>query len=246
MPKHHPESWSMSPFPTWFVFVAKLPGISAESGWGPSAAAHPWENIDLVTSLPPEVGWDLCPVWRPSFRNLPPCIVSTMSFSVCACVEGACLPLFIKRSLLGIAYAAFSWSRWWKMLYKRGWVGLLSAKLSACQQFIAVWLQWQSKSPAASQHSSCGTALALPSFLKEIISLCLSHVDIWSRNWSYRMKSHGSLKIWGAGQMCCDASCTLAHLCADPSLSMCRQWCTQFMDLEGNLANSLLVESQRW
>lgn len=30
MPKHHPES--MSPFPTWFVFVAKLPGISAESG----------------------------------------------------------------------------------------------------------------------------------------------------------------------------------------------------------------------
>lgn len=57
-------------FPTWHMFMAKLGGISAVSGSGPSMAAHPQVNVDWVTKLSLKVNWDLCPVWRTRFRHL--------------------------------------------------------------------------------------------------------------------------------------------------------------------------------
>lgn len=146
-------------FPVWHVFMAKLPEISAESGSGPYMQLTPkWMQTELLACL-----WRLIGIYV-LFGELAleiwlPCIVSMMCFSVHACVKGACLLLFIEKSLLDIAYAAFLWSCWWKMLYKQGWIGLDSVSLRACQQFIAVWLQWPRTSTAASEWAQLLAAL---------------------------------------------------------------------------------------
>lgn len=147
-----------------------------------------------MTSLSLKVNWDLCPVWRSSFRDLTSWH-SLYDVFFCACVRKRHFPFAVYwKSLLDIAYAAFLWSCWWKMLYKQGCIGLDSVSQRACQQFIAVWLQRPSTSTAASPWVQLLTALlwlCLPSWNGIYYSIsygCLVG------NWSYEMKSHGSLK----------------------------------------------------
>lgn len=98
---HHPE-YSQPDMCSWQSCQGFLQNWDQALTW----QLTPLANVDQYTSLSPKVSWDLCCVWRTSFGNLT-CIVSMMCFSLHVCVRGAHLFLFIKRSLLDIAYAAF-------------------------------------------------------------------------------------------------------------------------------------------
>lgn len=182
-----------------------MPGISAES-WS-------WQLIPKWTQTT-----SLACLWRligiyVLFGELAleiwlACIVSMMCFSPYACVKDACLLLFIKRSLLDIAYAAFLWSCWWKMLYKRGWI-----EFSKPQSLPAIYccLTPISKHQHSSQWAStapCSTALALPSILKWNLLLPILHKYLVG-NWSYKMKSHGSLRKFKIEDRCAVISLVL-------------------------------------
>lgn len=85
-------SLGQSLFLTWHVFMAKPPGIS--SGSGPYMAPHPQVNTDRVISLSLKVNWDLCPVWRNSFRNLT-ALHSFCDVFFCACICKRRLPFIV-------------------------------------------------------------------------------------------------------------------------------------------------------